>query len=181
MPRILLVDDDPHVRKILRLLLENAGHEVEEATNGAEALHACLRQSSDLIFCELFMPGKEGLTTIRELSVDFPDTKIVAMSGAGSNMLHLAYRLGAHRVLPKPFRREDDLLVVQQALAYPPRTTCATARTWKSLPGTSLPSPTSETDTTGQNDYRATAESGKWGTERTVPFLMPGGTEPFAP
>jgi CheY-like chemotaxis protein len=63
------------------------------------------------------MPGKGGLETIQELHRDFPSAKIVAMSGSGAEMLHVAQSFGADHLLPKPFSVQDVLSTVEQALA----------------------------------------------------------------
>jgi CheY-like chemotaxis protein len=118
--RIIVVEDNPQERHLLRLLLEREGHQVVEAGDGGEAIRAFRQQPSELLLCDLFMPGKEGLETIRELRRDFPDVKIVAMSGGAFNralnFLPIAARLGALAVLSKPFTVEALLAVVEDVL-----------------------------------------------------------------
>ena len=110
MPRILLVDDDDLLRKMLRVTLVKMGHQVVEASDGQEALRLCDAAPPDLILTDLIMPEKEGLETIAEVHRTHPAVKIIAMSGGGrgsaENYLHLAERLGAHRTLSKPFSNE---------------------------------------------------------------------------
>src|SRR5205807_7303003 len=88
--------------------------------DGGEAIRAFRQHPSDLLLCDLFMPGKEGLETIRELRREFPDVKIVAMSGGALNgtmdFLPVAARLGALAVLSKPFTPEALLAVVEDVL-----------------------------------------------------------------
>jgi CheY-like chemotaxis protein len=72
MASILLIDDDPHVRAFLRILLDGSGHSVAEAADGEEGILACRRQRFDLVLCDLDMPVKDGLATIAELRRDFP-------------------------------------------------------------------------------------------------------------
>jgi CheY-like chemotaxis protein len=118
---ILVIDDSDGVRSVLRAALEAAGHQVVEARDGAEGLKAFRQQLTDLVFCDIFMPGKEGLATIRELRREFPDVKIIAMSGGGfngtMNMLPLAARLGAAQLLDKPFGSAAALAALERALA----------------------------------------------------------------
>jgi CheY-like chemotaxis protein len=125
MASILLIDDNVWLRRALRGTLEGAGHEVEEAGNGAEGIQAFRRRPSDVLFCDLFMPDKDGLETIRELRGEFPAVKVIAMSGGGfagtMDLLPVARLLGAVQVLPKPFDREAVLAAVEEALRAPRR------------------------------------------------------------
>src|SRR5262245_23961125 len=61
MASVLVIEDDPQVRAVLRAVLEGAGHQVLEAADGAQGLATVRRRAVDLVFCDLFMPGKEGL------------------------------------------------------------------------------------------------------------------------
>ncbi len=74
----------------------------------------------DLIITDVFMPEKEGLETIRELRSEYPEVKIIAISGGGKNInldfLPLAKQLGALRTLKKPFDRQEMLDAVQEVL-----------------------------------------------------------------
>ena len=119
MARILVIDDNDTFRALLRLQLEGAGHEVLEAANGAEGLLAYHDRPVDLVLCDLFMPEKEGLETIRDLR-RAGEGKIIAMSGDGpgdaSGLLRVAQRLGAARALSKPFRAEALHQVVREVL-----------------------------------------------------------------
>jgi CheY-like chemotaxis protein len=120
MPRILIVDDDTSVRKVVRLMLEQAGFEVIEAGDGPEGIRAYRRQPPDLVFCDMFMPEQDGLEVIRQLRREFPEAKIIAMSGntfAGRmDMLPLARLLGAAGVLDKPFTQATVVAAVRRIL-----------------------------------------------------------------
>ncbi len=124
MARILIVDDDPGIRALLRAILTVAGHDITEAADGVEGIDVFRGRPSDLVFCDLFMPNKDGLETIRELRRDFPGVRVVAMSGGGFkgtvNLLPAARTLGAERLLPKPFDRETVLGLVADALPPAP-------------------------------------------------------------
>ena len=65
MPSILVVDDEADVRHFLRLVLERAGYEVLEASNGKEAIEEIRRKTLNLVITALFMPVQEGFETIR--------------------------------------------------------------------------------------------------------------------
>jgi CheY-like chemotaxis protein len=107
MARILITDDEHAVRDMLRTALEREGHEVELAENGVEAIAKYRASPADLVLMDLVMPEKEGLETIRELKREFPDVRIIAISGGGrmgpGDYLSLAKHLGAMRVFAKPF------------------------------------------------------------------------------
>lgn len=107
MSRILVVDDEAAFRGTLREVLEDAGHEVVEASDGAQGLRMAGEMAPDLIITDIVMPGMEGMETIGEIRRRHPRVKLIAMSGGGSvggsNYLDIALRLGAHRVLSKPF------------------------------------------------------------------------------
>src|SRR5687768_11799705 len=111
MPRILLVDDDDALRKMLRLTLTSLGHVVVEARDGKEALVQQQREPVDVLLTDLIMPEKEGLETIREFRQKHPAVRVVAMSGGGrvsaTDHLKLARSLGAGAVLAKPFSNSE--------------------------------------------------------------------------
>ena len=107
MARILVIDDDDTVRLSVRLSLEDAEHQVDEAADGAAGLERLKIQPADLVVTDIFMPEKEGLETIDEIRRDYPDVKIIAISGGGciepQDYLEIARQLGADRALFKPF------------------------------------------------------------------------------
>ena len=107
MSRILVIDDDDTVRLSVRLALEDAEHQVDEAPDGAAGLERLKIQPADLVVTDIFMPEKEGLETIDEIRRDYPEIKIIAISGGGriepQDYLETARQLGADRALLKPF------------------------------------------------------------------------------
>jgi CheY-like chemotaxis protein len=118
MALILIIDDDPDTREVIKSTLESAGHEVMVASDGQEGVRQYRTRHSDLVIMDLFMPGQEGLETIKQMRMEFPDAAIIAMSGrpTGGTMLSVAQRLGATGVLHKPFLPDELLKVVEQAL-----------------------------------------------------------------
>jgi CheY-like chemotaxis protein len=80
MPRILVVDDDPISRQVLKAMLEKEGHLVTEAEDGVKAVQGYDRSQIDLVITDIFMPEKEGVQTVRELMNVNPDVKIIAVS-----------------------------------------------------------------------------------------------------
>lgn len=120
MANILLVDDEEQLRSVLRLVLEEAGHVVQEASDGQKALESFKNKQPDVVVTDLVMPNKEGIETIMELRRMRRDVKIIAMSGGGRNnatdYLSLAKRFGACITLTKPFSNKEMLEAVQAAL-----------------------------------------------------------------
>ncbi len=118
MPRILIIDDDEGLRRILGQILVRAGHVVTEAVDGCEGLKSFRKEPVDLVVCDLIMPDKEGLETIAVLRKEFPAVKIVAISGGarvtGYDFLPAASGLGADVALAKPFTREQILEAVER-------------------------------------------------------------------
>jgi CheY-like chemotaxis protein len=120
MARILVVDDEMQLRSMLRTALESVGHQVEEAVDGKEAIESYRSHPADLLVTDIIMPGQEGIETIVQFRENYPEVKIIAMSGGGRNngqhYLELAKRLGATLTLAKPFSIEDFLAAVQGVL-----------------------------------------------------------------
>jgi DNA-binding NtrC family response regulator len=118
MAVILVIDDDPDIRDLLKITLEAAGHQVSLAADGREGVLQHRAQPADVIVTDLFMPDQEGLETIKQLRMESPDIAIIAISGkpTGGTMLSVAQRLGATAVLQKPFLPQDLLKAVEQAL-----------------------------------------------------------------
>jgi len=119
--RILVIDDEESVRFVVQEILAFAGYEVTTAPNGKVGLQLFRKDPTDLIITDIFMPEMEGLETIRELRREFPQLKIIAMSGGGESgmlsFLTYAKRFGALRTLRKPFSRQELLTTVQELLA----------------------------------------------------------------
>jgi len=114
---ILVVDDDPGVRDVIRSMLESAGYAVRVAANGKEAMKILRDDGIDLILTDLVMPEQEGIETIKALRREYPDLKVIAMSGAfGGDYLRIAAYLGAHGTLAKPIQMEALLKIIADTL-----------------------------------------------------------------
>ncbi|MBI5085337.1 MAG: response regulator [Acidobacteria bacterium] len=105
---VLVVDDDPAIRRLLRGAFEREGHTVMEAGEGGEALSLLEAQQVDAVVTDLSMPGMEGIETIREMRRRRPELVIVVLSGQSAS-LRAASLLGADAALSKP---GDTLLAV---------------------------------------------------------------------
>jgi CheY-like chemotaxis protein len=116
---IILIDDDRAVRGTMRIILERAGYHVIEAVDGQEGVQQYRMNHADLVITDLFMPRQDGIETIQQLRTEFPDARILAVSGgafAGAEgPLTDARLLGANATLAKPFAR-DELLRQVSAL-----------------------------------------------------------------
>jgi len=120
MARILIIDDDNIIRRMLCRMVSKAGYEVLDAADGQAGIELFRENEIDLVITDLIMPEKEGIEMIMELKTDFPDVKIIAMSG-GAKMgpeeyLQMADALGAQRTLKKPIDRDDLLGAIEEIL-----------------------------------------------------------------
>lgn len=120
MQRILVIDDEDQVRATLRKMLENAGYEVVEAGNGNEGIRLYQENPTDLVITDIIMPDKEGMETIWDLKREYPNVKIIAISGGGGfepgPYLEIAEGFGAMRILSKPFDAEELLVAIRELL-----------------------------------------------------------------
>jgi YesN/AraC family two-component response regulator len=120
MERILIIDDEPQIRSMIRLILEREGYAVMEASDGIEGLRLFREKPADLVITDLIMPNKDGIGMIIEIRKEFPNVKIVAMSGGGLNRpegyLRGAQKLGAACTLAKPINRQELLRAVKDTL-----------------------------------------------------------------
>lgn len=120
MALILIIEDDLTIREVLRQILEHVGYEVMEASDGKEGISLYRERQADLIITDIIMPKKEGLETIMDLWAEFPELKIIAISGGGrlgpETYLELAEGFGANRLLNKPLGHEELLEAVQDLL-----------------------------------------------------------------
>lgn len=115
--KILVVDDDPAVREVVRTMLESADYDVAVAANGKEALAALKVSKYDVIITDLVMPEQEGIETIKVVRREYPEAKVIAMSGAfGGDYLRIAGYLGAHGTLAKPLSLSSVLTTVADAM-----------------------------------------------------------------
>lgn len=124
MARVLVIDDEEQVRKLIRDVLEEAGHKVVEARNGREGMNLYEANPTDVVITDLVMPEQEGLETITGLRRRFPAVKIIAISGAQQkldlDLLYVAEKLGALRTMEKPFEISKLVALVQELLQDKP-------------------------------------------------------------
>src|SRR5207247_8864612 len=103
-PHILVVDDEPNVRKVLGAMLEQAGYLTTRAAGADEALDLVRAQDPDLVITDLKMPGMDGLELLRRLKEGFPEIPVVVLTAHGTVEAAVeAMKEGALDFLTKPF------------------------------------------------------------------------------
>lgn len=114
---ILITDDDPHVQKTLKFSLEEYGYTVGLAKNGQEALRYIEMRCPSAVLLDVFMPDSDGLEALLTAKKQFPDIKVIVMSGGGMKghyeFLSMAKKFGADGVLRKPIRASDLLAMLE--------------------------------------------------------------------
>lgn len=118
MSSVLIVDDEPNIRRMVGALLASEGYEVRDAADGAAALAQVRDSVPDVVLLDLMMPGgHDGLTTLERLRELAPDVPVVMMSGkAGLSDAVTATKSGAFNFLEKPLSPEGVLLALASAL-----------------------------------------------------------------
>ncbi|MEC4890811.1 MAG: response regulator [Nitrospira sp.] len=120
MASILIVDDEEPIRQLLRSILEGDGHQVIEAADGRECLTLYRQAPTDLVITDILMPERDGMEVTLELTREFLDAKVIAMTGAtgGQNFLNVAKLFGARQLLQKPFGLQEVRHAVQYTLTH---------------------------------------------------------------
>ena len=97
MSSVLIVDDEPNIRKMVGALLTAEGYEVSKAQNGASGLARADQDEPDAVLLDLMMPGElDGMATLARLRIEHPETAVIMMSGrAGLSDAVAATKLGA--------------------------------------------------------------------------------------
>jgi len=116
-PRVLVVDDDQGVRYTLREILEAAGFEVDEASDGEAALARFSAAPADLVITDLRMPKLDGMGLLARLRQSAPLLKVVLITAHGSERQAVAaMKAGAFDYFRKPFEMDELLVVVRRAV-----------------------------------------------------------------
>jgi two-component system, chemotaxis family, chemotaxis protein CheY len=122
MARVLVVDDVPVVRLVIAKILRRAGHVVQEAGNGHDAVASLKAAKADAVVTDLWMPGSDGLSLIHAMKEGFPGIAVVAMTGGSPRdsqelSLRKAQEAGVALILVKPIDKDELVTAVGQALA----------------------------------------------------------------
>lgn len=119
VPYILVVDDEPDIRNLVREILQDEGYEVTVAENGAEARNSQRARRADLVLLDIWMPDVDGITLLKEWSKEEGGLSIpvIMMSGHGTVETAVeATRLGAYDFIEKPLSLAKLLLTIEHAL-----------------------------------------------------------------
>src|SRR5438093_7593881 len=116
-PRVLIVDDDPLIRELVRTVLEDDDYEFEEASDGEEALALAREHAPDVVLLDVMMPGTDGYQVARELRRDIkPDCVIIMLTARDQQSdRDLGFRSGANAYFTKPFHPMELLDAVAEA------------------------------------------------------------------
>ncbi len=118
MTRVLFIDDNDDFRKLALQWFQSHGIEAEGAANGVQGLALQRTRPADVIVTDIFMPEKEGIETIHELHKEFPEVKIIAVTGLeplrNYDVFEVARQVGAMKTLRKPFKFEDLVAAVRE-------------------------------------------------------------------
>lgn len=118
-PSILIVDDEPSILQSLGGLLADEGFEVIEATNGYEALKIIDAESPDLVLLDIWMPGIDGIETLKEIKKSHHILPVIIISGHGTIETAVrATKLGAYNFIEKPLSIDKVIVTINNALNF---------------------------------------------------------------
>jgi YesN/AraC family two-component response regulator len=120
MKKILLVDDNIMMRRLIVHLFRNEKIEIDEASDGREGLNKISTNTYDLVITDIVMPGMEGIEMIIEIKRNHPNLKIVAISGSKPYYLYVAKKLGVEAVFNKPLNQHLFYDKVKNIIQYEP-------------------------------------------------------------
>ena len=117
MSSILVIDDEPGIRSVLRDVLNDEGYDTCAAEDGYEGLAVLESQSIDIVLLDVWLPGIGGIDVLKRIKKTYSDTKVIVISGHGTiNLAVQAIKLGAFDFLEKPLSLEKTTTVVRNAL-----------------------------------------------------------------
>lgn len=114
--RVLIVDDDVHVRALLSALLTYEGYNVFEAGDGLEAVEELQKRHFDAVVSDCQMPRFDGMQLLAMCQLLWPETAVVLVSGEGSSWIELAIQRGAHAWVRKPYGQFELITSVRRAI-----------------------------------------------------------------
>lgn len=113
--RVLVVDDEAVIRNLLQRTLEEAGYSVVTAASGQEALDKMSEINIELAMLDIKMPGMSGIEVLRQISINWPDTGVIMVTGIGDAQTAVeAMKLGAYDYITKPFNPADVVPAIQR-------------------------------------------------------------------
>lgn len=118
-PSILIVDDEPSIVQSLTGLLSDEGFTTLSAFNGYEALKLIETESPDLVMLDIWMPGIDGIETLKEIKKDHPFLQVIIITGHGTIETAVkAIKLGAYDLIEKPLSIDKVIVAINNALNY---------------------------------------------------------------
>ncbi len=118
---VLVIDDDEAVRSSLEMLLEAYGFQTVLARDGRQGMAAFRANAPDVVLIDLMMPVQDGIETIALMRREWPEARIIAMSGAAGigdwRGLSAALKIGADHAIEKPFEADALLAILRAAVA----------------------------------------------------------------
>jgi two-component system nitrogen regulation response regulator NtrX len=118
-PSLLIVDDEPSILQSLGGLLSDEGFEVTTAANGYEALKIIDNESPDLVLLDIWMPGIDGIETLKEIKKENPNIQVIIITGHGTIETAVsATKLGAFDLIEKPLSIDKVIVAINNALNF---------------------------------------------------------------
>ena len=121
--QIIVVDDNQEILYFMQAALEQAGYVVRTASEGTQALQLMSQRQAAVLITDIFMPGRDGIETLHDCKIRFPETRIIVMSAGGGSGRKLDYLphaelIGVNATLRKPFN-VNELLGTVHAVLHP--------------------------------------------------------------
>src|SRR5438128_1625011 len=119
MSRILIVDDEPGIRQSLKGVFEDEGYPTDTVSSGEECLKRINDVVYDLVLLDIWLPGIDGIETLRRLRETSPATRVIMISGHATIATAVAAtKLGAYDFIEKPLSLEHTLHIARNALSH---------------------------------------------------------------
>lgn len=124
IPKILVIDDDASLRRVVEYNLQEAGYRVQSAAGGEEGLQQFAEETPDLVITDMKMPGMDGMQLLKLIKERSPETLVIMITAFGTvDVAVEAMKAGAYDYITKPFNRDELRLTVAKALKF----SCLTA------------------------------------------------------
>ena len=118
-PKILVIDDDTSLRRVLEYNLQEAGYQVLSAAGGEEGLRLFAEEAPALVITDMKMPGMDGMQVLKAVKECSPETLVIMITAFGTvDVAVEAMKAGAYDYITKPFNRDELLLTVAKALQF---------------------------------------------------------------
>ena len=116
-PKILIIDDDTSLRRVLEYNLQEAGYQVSAAASGEEGLRLFGEDTPSLVITDMKMPGMDGMQVLKNIKERSPETLVIMITAFGTVDIAVeAMKAGAYDYITKPFNRDELRLTVAKAL-----------------------------------------------------------------